>query len=52
MHKENAYTRTSRPAGNEPTFFSDLYVDRVQALDWLRGEALFIRKQVEEDPNN
>jgi hypothetical protein len=52
MHRENAYTRTSRPAGNEPTFFSDLYLDRVRALDWLRGEGRHIRKQVEEDPNN
>jgi hypothetical protein len=52
MHKENTYTRTSLPAGNEPTFFSDLYVDRVQGLNWLRGEGRYIRKQVEEDPNN
>jgi hypothetical protein len=52
MQKENAYTRTSLPAGNEPSFFSDLYVDRAEALNWLRGEARHIRKQVEEDPKN
>jgi hypothetical protein len=52
MHKDNAYTRTSLPAGNEPTFFSDLYVDRAQGLNWLQREGRYIRKQVEEDPRN
>ena len=52
MHKDNVYTRTSLPAGNEPSFFSDLYIDRVQGLNWLQGEGRYIRKQVEEDPRN
>jgi hypothetical protein len=37
INQDNAYTRTSHPAGDEPTFYSDLHVDRVQALNWLRG---------------
>jgi hypothetical protein len=52
MHKDNIFTRTSNPAGNDQVFFSDIHVDHAKALNWLRGEARHVRKQVEEDPNN
>jgi hypothetical protein len=42
-HQLNAYTRTSRPAGNEPRFFADLYVDGRQALEWLRNKGILLR---------
>ena len=50
MHKENAYTRTSRPSGDEPRYYSDLHVDRVQALIWLGGDARRIKQRVDSGP--
>lgn len=42
-HQLNAYTRTSRPAGSDPRFFADLYVDRLLALEWLRSKGILLR---------
>jgi hypothetical protein len=47
-HQLNAYTRTSRPAGTEPCFFADLYLDRRQALEWLRGRGIILRDTLKE----
>jgi hypothetical protein len=35
LHQENAYVRTSRPAVAEPRFYSNLHVNRVEALEWI-----------------
>ena len=43
VHQLNAYTRTRRPADNEPRFFSDLHVNRIQSLEWLRSEGILLR---------
>jgi hypothetical protein len=43
-HKDNSYTRTSLPSGNEPRFYSNLHVERESALAWLSGAAEHIRK--------
>jgi hypothetical protein len=38
MHRENVYIRTSHPGQTEPRCYSDLFVDRVQALHWMSGK--------------
>jgi len=43
MNKQNCYTCTSRPSQTEPNYYSDLHVDRIQALLWLGGDARHIR---------
>jgi hypothetical protein len=35
LHQENAYVRTSRPAVAEPRFYSNLHVNRAEALEWI-----------------
>jgi len=39
MHRENAYIRTSYPGQTERRYYSDLHVDRVQALHWMSSKA-------------
>jgi hypothetical protein len=39
IHRENAYIRTSYPGRTQPRYYSDLHVDRVQALRWMGKKA-------------